>query len=137
MDENQIDPNSYGYEQTDVVSVPAELFQRVRTVLDFFLSKETQELYADNYKFVDKTTGKEVEKPNENTTKIVDIQKTLSPKDARVYRSREGIEILRLKLMTEEVHLEMIKSGIAKHLSHFEPKKAEAPLGDTSEGTKE
>jgi len=137
MSKNQVNPLEYGYMGNEDVIMSAELFQRLRTVLNYFLVQETQELYADNYKFIDKTTEKEVDKPNESTTKIVDVQKTLSSKEPRVYRTKEGVEILRLKLMTEEVHMSMIENGTAKHKDYFQNGACKAPLGETLEGTEE
>lgn len=140
MSEVQKNPLEYGYAGNEEVVMSAELFQRLRTVLDYFLGQETQELYADNYKLLDTVTGKEVDKASPTTVKIVDIQKTLSQKEPRVYRTKEGVEILRLKLMTEGVHAKMIETGVAKHKSFFEALGApssEVPLGETNEGTEE
>lgn len=137
MDVNQINPDEFVYSQETKVEISAELFQRLREVLNYALTKETQNLYADNYKYVDKNSGAEIkkitEKNKDNAVKIVDVDKVLSPKEALVYRTREGVEVLRLKLMTEEVHMSNIQSGLSKHKSYYE----NLALGDTKEGTEE
>lgn len=133
MNEQILDPNAYGYEQSTMIPVPAEVFQGMRNALDYLLKKESDERYPDLYKYVDKVSGAEVkrvtEKNKDNVIKIVDVERTLAQREPVVNRTIEGIETLRLKLKLEGVHMDMIKTGIAKTQEQFDAlsKQAESP----------
>lgn len=137
MNEQNFNPDMYGYEKTAMIPVPAEVFQGLRTALNYLLKKESEERYPDLYKYVDKVTGAEVkrvtEKNKDSVVKVVDVERTLTPREPVISRTVEGIETLRLKLKLEEVHMSMIENGIAKTQEQFE---AENKTADESKEMK-
>lgn len=123
MTENQKNPNEFGYSSTDTIPTPAEQFVAVRNALDFYLEKETKVFYPEKYKYINKDTGAVIKKVTEKNAdvvlKVVDIEATLNSTPV-IYRSKEGLDILRLKLKSEQLHLSMIDNGTAKHVSYYE-----------------
>lgn len=130
MNEQNLNPSMYGYELNTTIPVPAEVFQGMRNALDYLLGKESDERFPDLYKYVNKDTGAEVkkvtEKNKDSVIKVVDIERTLSPRESVVHRTPQGVETLRLKVKLEEVHMKMIELGVAKTQEQFDALSKEA-----------
>ncbi len=143
MTENQKNPQEYGYVGDEQITMTAQQFAEMKNALDFFLEKETKLYYPELYKYINKNTGEEIKKVTEKNAdvamKVVNVEGTLQA-TPKIFRTREGVDLLKLKLVTEQIHISMINTGVAKHKSYFEglnKPQTEAPLGDTSESTEE
>ena len=140
MNQNQKNPNEYGYMGDEVITMTAQEFAEMKGAIDFFLEKETKFDFPELYKYVNRDTGELIktvtEKNKDVAVKVVDVEGTLNAKP-RVYRTQEGINLLKVKLLTEKIHMNMVESGVAKHKSFFEKQNLDAPLGETIEGTEE
>lgn len=123
MEQNEKNPNEYGYVGNETVEMEAGKFMGMKGLVDFALAKETKEYFPEKYKYVNKDTGATIktvtEKNKHLAVKIMDVEATLNSAPV-VFRTREGIEMLRVRMMAEGVHVDMIDKGVAKHKSFFQ-----------------
>lgn len=123
MKQNEKNPVEYGYVGNEEVTMIASQFMRMKTLIDFALDKETREYYPEKYKYVNRETGATIktvtEKNKHLAVKILDIDATLGSTPV-IFRTKEGIEMLKVRLISESVHIDMIDKGVAKHKSYFE-----------------
>lgn len=136
MKQNEKNPAEYGYVGNEVITMEASKFMRMQGMIAFALEKETKEYFPEKYKYVNKETGAVVktvtEKNKHLAVKILDVEATLASTPV-IFRTREGVEMLKVRLLTEGVHVDMIDKGIAKHKSFFENFVDESPNIDTQE----
>lgn len=123
MEQNEKNPNEYGYVGNETVEMEAGKFMGMKGLVDFALAKETKKYFPEKYKYVNKDTGATIktvtEKNKHLAVKIVDVEATLNSAPV-IFRTEEGIEMLRVRMMAEGVHVDMIDKGVAKHKSFFE-----------------
>jgi len=123
MKQNEKNPAEYGYVGNEEITMDASKFMRIGSAIDFALSKETKEYFPEKYKYVNRDTGATIktvtEKNKHLAVKILDVDSTLASTPT-IFRTREGIEILKVKILSEGIHIDMIDKGVAKHKSFFE-----------------
>ena len=143
----EVNYSEYGYLGTEQVVMDAMSFAKLRGVVDAFLEKETNAVFPQKYMYVNEKTGDVIKTLNEKNKpfakKIVDVEATMNSEPV-VQRTREGVELLSIHLMMNEIHKNMVDSGVAKHKSVFEKMSQERnvfeenqkdePLGETKEG---
>lgn len=121
--ENQKLPSEYGYVGDENLNITAEEFGRQKGMIEYFLTQETKFYYPEKYKYINKVTGETIktvtEKNKDVAVKVVDIESTLNSTPI-IFRTQEGINLLRMKYSMEKIHVSAIDSGIAKHKSYFE-----------------
>lgn len=130
--EDQIkNAHEYGYLGNEIIPVKVTEYWKLKELVDEILLDETQPMFAEKYMYVHRDTGKRIDKVTEQNksvaVKIVNVQGTLESAPT-VYRTARGMKLLEMKLAMNQLHLDMIKSGVAKHMptlqAQFEADKA-------------
>lgn len=118
MNENVKNPQEYGYVGDEMISVPVKEYWKLKELVDATLMEETKHYFDEKYMYVN-PEGQKVEKLTEKnkatSRRIVNIEATLTS-DARILRTPKGLDMLELKLALNKIHLDMIESGVAKHI---------------------
>ena len=119
----EVNYSEYGYLGTEEVVMDAMSFAKLRGVVDAFLEKETNVIFPEKYMYVHEKTGEVIKTLNEKNKpfakKIVDVESTMSSAPV-IQRTREGVELLSIHLMMNQIHKNMVDNGVAKHKSVFE-----------------
>lgn len=139
MSEEVKNPGEYGYDGTEELTISPKELMSLKGAIEYALNKETTVAYPEKYVYIDTETGKNVknvsEKNKQKVKKVADIQKTLHA-EPTITRTAEGIQLLRVKLLIDEIHMRHVDAGVAKHHSELEAKPlSEAKTGDTIEGS--
>jgi hypothetical protein len=135
MSESVKNPAEYGYLGDEIISVPVKEYWKLKELVDATLMEETKQYFEEKYMWVS-PDGQKVEKlteKNKPTSKrIVNVEGTLNS-DAKILRTPKGLDMLALKLSLNQVHLNMIEAGVAKHIptlqAEMEAQKNDAPDG--------
>lgn len=138
MSQKKQNPSEFGYIGNEKIEITSTEFTSIVQMVDYFLNKETEKKIPYKFKHINAETGLEIgkitDKNRHQALKIVDIDKTLNSQEV-VSLSKDGLELLKLKMQLESIHLENIESGVAKHSdvlrAFFE--KSTAPVEQTSE----
>lgn len=111
-------PSEFGYLGNEEIVITANELVTLIQATEFFLDKETEKKIPFKFKHVNRETGAEISKVTEKNKhlalKIVDIQKTLDS-DKVLSLTPDGVELLKVKMMLEGIHVANIDKGVAKH----------------------
>lgn len=148
VENKEVNYTEYGYIGGEIIQVPVEEYFKLKELVDETLIEETKALMPEKYEWIDQATGKKIDKltdKNKSTAqKIVNIEATLTTTPT-IYRTPKGVKLLEIKLAMNQIHKNMVDSGVAKHIPTLQAQQdaigkalsQEAPLGESAEATKE
>lgn len=121
MDKSQekVNYEEYGYLGNEMISISAQNYFKLKEIVDQELSKNTTHSFPEKYMFVDKVTGKVVKKVTDanrdSVQKIVDVDNTMKATPS-ISRTPLGMQLLEIKFEMNQIHKNMVDSGVAKHI---------------------
>lgn len=134
MSDKKQNPSEFGYVGNEKIEITSNEFTTIVQMVDYFLDKETEKKVPFKFKHINAETGADIGKLTDKNKlqalKIIDVDKTINSPQV-LSLSPDGVQLLKLKMQLEGIHLSNIDSGVAKHRdelkAYFEGGVTQAP----------
>jgi hypothetical protein len=128
VEKKEVVAQEFGYIGDETISIPVKEYFKLKEMVDECLVENTVHHFPEKYMYVDVVTGVKVEKltpKNKSTSKkIVNVEATMSATPT-VSRTPKGMAFLEMKLFMNQLHLNHIESGVAKHIPTLQAQEKE------------
>lgn len=121
-------PADYGYKGDEKVTITGFQFREVITNVQQMLTEEIKEYFPERTKMVNKdyqeATNEEIE--NQEAYEVMDLEGILQDNEPKVYYTRRGVRLLRLRFMLEQIHGENVEKGVATSIEELKKQAVES-----------
>lgn len=123
-------PADYGYKGDEEVVITGFQFREMIANTQQMLVEEMREYFPEHTKMVNKDyqEASEEEIAANEAFEVMDLERILQDQEPKIFYTRAGRRLLRLRFMLEQIHAENVEKGISPSIEELKKQAVESQI---------